>query len=82
MIEFWCHCRSIGTAGTLFATGTIDLTASVSAAGGGLIPATGPVVSGSCDLTVASNVLSIQALRSGSTAETMQVVDLEVIALN
>ncbi len=40
-----------------------------------------PAVSGSCDLT-AFLILSVQALRSGSTAETMQVHDLEVIALN
>lgn len=82
MIEFWCHCRSIGTAGTLFATGTVDFSTAVVATGGGLVPASAPVVSGSCDLTVASNVLSIQALRSGSTAETMQVVDIDVLALN
>lgn len=82
MVEFWCHCRSIGAAGTLFATGTLDLNPAVSAAGGGLIPATAPAVSGACDLTVASNILSVQALRSGSTAETMQVVDMEIIALN
>lgn len=82
MIEFWVHCRSIGTTGTFFATGTLDLNPAVSAAGGGLIPPTAPVVSAACDLTVASNVMSVQALRSGSTAETMQIVDMEVIALN
>jgi hypothetical protein len=31
---------------------------------------------------VASNVLSLQALRSGSTAETMLVHDISVIAMN
>lgn len=82
MLEAYIHCRSIGAAGTLFCTGNLDLGAAVNGAGGGLLPATAPVVSGACDLTVASNVLSVQALRSGSTAETMQVVDMDVIALN
>jgi hypothetical protein len=82
MAEFWVHCRSIGTAGTLFGTGTIDFTPAVIATGGGLMPASAPAVSGACDLTVASNVLSLQALRSGSTAETMQIVDMEVVAYN
>lgn len=82
LLEAYIHCRSIGTVGTLFCTGNLDLGAAVNTAGGGILPATAPVVSGSCDLTVASNVLSVQALRSGSTAETMQVVDMDVIALN
>lgn len=81
-VEAYIHCRSIGTAGTLFCTGVCDIGAAVNAAGGGFIPATAPAVSSACDLTVASNVLSVQALRSGSTAETMQIVDMEVIALN
>jgi hypothetical protein len=38
-------------------------------------------VSGSCDLT-AANILSIQANRSGSTAETMQIHQMFVTALN
>lgn len=82
MIEFWCHCRSIGAAGSLFATGNLDLAVTVSAAGGGLVPASAPVVSAAVDLSVASNILNIQALRSGSTAETMQIVDMDVVALN
>jgi hypothetical protein len=82
MFEFWVHCRSVGSTGTLFATGTEDFSTAVVANGGGLIPTSAPAVSASCDLTVASDILSIQALRSGSTAETMQIVDMEVIALN
>lgn len=81
-MEVWIHCRSIGTAGTLFGTGQLDVGAAVVASGGGFMPASAPVASGSVDLTVAGNILSLQALRSGSTAETMQVVDLDVIALN
>lgn len=76
------HCRSTGSAGTLFCTGEAQFGAAVIAASGFLIPATAPAVSASVDLTVASNVLSLQALRSGSTAETMQIHELSVIAMN
>jgi hypothetical protein len=46
-----------------------------------LAPGTAPAVSGACDLT-ASLILSVQALRSGSTAETMQVHMLRITSLN
>ena len=74
------HCRSIGSAGTLFCTGFIKFNESIVVP---LmhIPASAPVVSAACDLTVA-NIISLQALRSGSTAETMQIHDLEVVAVN
>jgi hypothetical protein len=77
------HCRSIGSAGTLFATGRFESGAAVIATTAQplLIPATAPVVSGACDLTAAL-IVSVQALRSGSTAETMQVHDMEVEAFN
>lgn len=81
-VELKVHCRSIGSAGTLFGTGRAFFNTAVIAAGDFLLPASAPAVSGACDLTVASNVLSLQALRSGSTAETMQIHDLEVEALN
>lgn len=71
--KFTVRCISIGAAGTLFADGEGKFESAVIAARLFLIPATAPAVSGACDLTVASNVLSLQALRSGSTAETMQV---------
>lgn len=80
-IEVTVHCRSIGSAGTLFCTGKATFGSAVIAAMDFLIPATAPAVSGACDLTAAL-ILSVQALRSGSTAETMQVHDMEVIALN
>lgn len=76
------HCRSIGSAGTLFGTGKMIVGTAVIAAGTFLLPASAPAVSGACDLTVAGNVLSVQALRSGSTVETMQVHDFEPIAMN
>ena len=83
MIEVFVHCRSIGNAGTLFATGKASFNPLVvaSTAQPLLLPGAAPVVSGACDLTAAL-VISVQALRSGSTAETMQVHDMEVVALN
>ena len=77
------HCRSVGATGTLFCTGTALFNNAVVASTLQpiMLPASGPTVSGACDLT-ASNIISVQYLRSGSTAETMQVHDLEVIALN
>lgn len=80
-IELIVHCRSIGSTGTLFVTGKAIFNNAVIAVTSFLIPASAPVVSGSCDLT-AANIISIQALRSGSTAETMQIHDMEVTALN
>jgi len=80
--ELTIHCRTPGATGGLFVTGKATFESAVIAARVFLIPASAPVVSGAVDLTVAGNVLSLQALRSGSTAETMQVHDFEVIALN
>ena len=81
--EVQVHCRSLGSAGTLFCTGKARFNAGVvaSTAQPLLIPASAPAVSGACDLT-ASNILSLQFSRSGSTAETMQIHDLEVEAMN
>jgi hypothetical protein len=46
-----------------------------------MLPASAPAVSAACDLTAAL-IVSIQYLRSGSTVETMQVHDMEVMSLN
>jgi hypothetical protein len=83
MLEAFVHCRTIGATGTLFVTGRADVHvgAIASTLAPILIPDSAPVVSGACDLT-AAQIISVQALRSGSTAETMQVHDLEVVALN
>ena len=78
--EFEVHCRSKGSTGTLFCDGEAYFNEAV-AVPHLLIPASAPVVSGACDLT-AANIISVQFSRSGSTAETMQVHDLDVIALN
>ena len=74
--EFYVQSRTVGSAGTLFCWGRAKFNEAVLAAGV-LIPASVPAVSGACDLTV-SNVISVQYLRSGSTAETMQVHDIDV----
>lgn len=79
--DFWIHCTAIGTAGALFATGYAKFNESAIAAGL-MMPATAPATTASLDLTVASNVLSVQALRSGSTAETLQIHEMVVVAAN
>lgn len=83
MVEVYVHCRSIGSAGTLFCTGkaVFNPAAVASTLQPLMIPATAPVVSGACDLTAAL-IISVQMLRSGSTAETAQIHDMEVVAMN
>lgn len=83
MAEVDVHCRSIGSAGTLFCTGFAMLNVALLASTLAplLIPDSVPVVSGALDLT-AANIISLQFNRSGSTAETMQVHSMQVIALN
>jgi hypothetical protein len=80
--SFVVHCRTPGAAGGLFCVGEAQFGTAVVAVGDFLLPASAPAVSASVDLTIASNILSLQALRSGSTAETMQVHDISVTALN
>lgn len=82
-LDVMVHCRSLGSAGTLFATGTFQCNPALiaSTAQPVMIPATAPAVSGACDLTAAL-IISLQALRSGSTGETMQVHDMKVVAVN
>lgn len=79
--EFDVQVRSVGATGTLFARGKCMFNPAVVAVGAGImIPASAAVVSAACDLT-ADLMLSLQFKRSGSTAETMTVQDLEVIQL-
>lgn len=81
--EFVVTCRSIGSAGTLFCTGKADFNVGVLAStlAPMLVPASAPVVSAGVDLT-AANIISVQFKRSGSTVETIQVLEMEVTALN
>jgi len=83
MVEVIVTCRSIGSTGTLFCTGkaSFNVLAVASTLQPLLIPATAPVVSAACDLTAAL-IISVQMLRSGSTAETAQIHDMEVTSLN
>lgn len=80
--EVVVSCRTTGSVGTLFVRGRAQFNNAVLASTlqPVLIPANTAVVSGACDLT-AANIISIQYLRSGSTAETMAVQDMEVVAL-
>ena len=81
--EIIVTCRTTGSAGTLFCTGKahFGVTLIASTLQPILLPASAPAVSGAVDLT-AANIISVQYLRSGSTAETMQVLEMEVISLN
>jgi hypothetical protein len=79
--RFEVYCTALGSSGALFAKGYAQFGTAVIAVGTFLLPASAPATT-TVDLTTASNVLSVQALRSGSTAETMQVVDLIVTPRN
>jgi hypothetical protein len=83
VVDVIVTCRTTGSAGTLFCTGIafFNVAAVASTTAPLLIPATSPVVSGACDLTAAL-IISVQMIRSGSTAETAQVHEMEVTALN
>jgi hypothetical protein len=80
--RFTVRCISTGATGTLFADGEAFFESAVIAARWFQIPATAPAVSAACDLTVAGNIINLQANRSGSTAETMQVHRITVRDLN
>ena len=82
-VEFWLRCLTTGTAGTLEGMGVafFDLTHVLPNNSVAYFPLAGAAASGALDLTQ-SFIPSIQMLRSGSTAETAQVQELKVIALN
>lgn len=81
--EIFVHCRTTGSAGTLFCTGKAHFNVALIASTLQpiLLPASAAAVSGACDLTAAL-IISVQYLRSGSTVETMQIHDMEVTAMN
>jgi hypothetical protein len=81
----YAKCWSTGTAGTLSMWGYVmwDLAGNLSTAGPDVFPSGGgPTVVSTIDTTAAGNQLSFQALRSGSTAETVTVLDQIMEALN
>jgi len=82
--QIFVHCRSTGSAGTLFCTGRANFNVGLIASTLQpiMLPDSAAAVSGACDLTAAGKIISVQYLRSGSTAETMQVHDMEVTACN
>jgi hypothetical protein len=82
-IEFEVRCISLGAAGTLYVVGEAGANPALiaSTAQPIMIPASAAAASGACDLT-AAKIISLQANRSGSTAETMAVQDMTVIPLN
>lgn len=80
--HLYVKCVTTGTTGTLLCTGSTYWNAAVIAAHHGPVPASAAAASGACDLTVAGNIISVQVSRSGSTVETIQVLDGEAEALN
>lgn len=82
-MEVYIHCRTVGSSGGLFCTGFFEANPSLIASSSQplLIPASAAAVTGSLDLT-GTSIPSIQALRSGSTAETMTVQDYDISPMN
>jgi hypothetical protein len=82
-VEFDVRCISIGATGTLYVVGEAGANPALiaSTAQPIMIPASAAAASGACDLT-AAKIISLQAKRSGSTAETMAVQDMTVISLD
>lgn len=78
--DIFVRTRTTGTTGTLMVTGKATFNESVKAVRQ-FIPASAPAASASVDLT-GSSIISVQFKRSGSTAETMQVHELVVVAMN
>jgi hypothetical protein len=81
-IEVYIHCRSIGPTGTLFGTGRLVANNAVLATSVQpvLLPASAAAASAACDLT-GTLIPSLQALRSGSTAEHIWVQDYDISPL-
>jgi hypothetical protein len=78
---FYCRCRATGPTGSLLAWGSIiNIQPAVVAVATFTVPANAPAAV-TVDTTAASG-FNVQAKRSGSTAETMQVQDLIYEVLN
>lgn len=82
-IDLIVRCITTGSAGTLEVTGhaLANNALIASTVQPILIPASAAAPSAACDLTAAL-ILSLQASRSGSTAETMAIQDYEFLPLN
>lgn len=77
---FKTYCTAEGTSGTLFTTGWFIFNESVLASKQ-FMPASAAATSATLDITTAS-ILSLQFNRSGSTAETMQLHDMDISSYN
>jgi hypothetical protein len=82
-IQGYATCRSVGTSGTLamWGCGHVDAT-TIALTGTYIFPIGGVTVVSTIDTTVGTNHLCFQAMRSGSTAETIAPVGLTFEALN
>lgn len=82
-LDLLVRCITTGSAGTLYAVGMLDANVGLIASTlqPVMLPASAAAVSAACDLTLAK-IISVQARRSGSTAETMTVQDMDVIGMN
>lgn len=80
---FYIACRSIGPTGTLFGRGWLEANPGLIASTLQpiMIPASAAAVSAAVDLTGVL-IPSVQALRSGSTAETITVQDFDISPMN
>lgn len=72
-------CRVLGATGSLMCTGTFLFNESIAAAHG-LIPATNAAAV-AVD-TTGSSIISVQAKRSGSTAETITIQEMTITSVN
>lgn len=81
--EIFCRCITTGSVGTLQVTGSAKFNVGLIASTLQpiMLPDSAAAPSGACDLT-ANLIVSVQYLRSGSTVETMQVDDMDVVACN
>lgn len=79
-LEIVVTCITTGSVGTLRCTGKAIFNEALLVPHQ-MLPTATAGVSGACDLTAAL-MISVQYLRSGSTVETMQVMDMEVTAMN
>lgn len=75
------RCRGTGATGSLLGTGILEIAPGVVAAGQALVPASAPAAVSSLDLTTTSGI-HLQFARSGSTAETAAIVDMDFAAEN
>ena len=79
-IDVTVRCITLGATGTLEVTGKVSFNSALVATFVQMIPASAAAPSAACDLT-AANIISLQMSRTGSTAETVALTDLDVQAL-